>query len=85
MGYPSDTNKRYCTRCGAKLVEEWTGTFEERTGQKHMRMICSVDPCGHSGCENAKVKDLTLWEKLSLASVYECKRCGKRDRWYFPF
>jgi len=76
---------KYCKKCGAEKVEEWTGRYDEDTGKKEVRLICSVSPCEHSGCNEVKPSPLsyegmTWWQRLTDPRDRPtdiCSRCGK--------
>lgn len=64
----------YCETCGDKCVEEWTGWFSSETGNKVYRMICSNNPCEHSGHVERIIRG--QWYVLWM-SLLKCQRCGR--------
>jgi hypothetical protein len=64
----------YCRYCGNQKVEEWTGEYDEDTGRKKMRLVCSVSPCAHYGHDTEYTNHVGF---LSSALKARCKRCGK--------
>jgi DNA-directed RNA polymerase subunit RPC12/RpoP len=63
----------FCYDCGKeKNVSEWTGKYNEQTGDKEMRLICP-DECNHNRHDYKESRPVTLFRNPEK----KCARCGK--------
>ena len=62
----------YCAYCGAVKVEEETGRFDVKTGERLRREVCSKAPCEHDRHEYEYVTHNLFWPDSK-----KCLRCGK--------
>ena len=69
----------YCKICRAKKIEEWTGFFEEKTGEREMRWVCSRNPCHDGHTWEPLNEGNWLVKLLGIAPIgSRCKICGER-------
>lgn len=59
--------KDYCSKCGAKRIEQKMDTFDKDTGERDVRLVCPTGKCGHDG----------IWHGYTTMFRRTCKRCGE--------
>lgn len=68
----------YCRWCGKKLIKEWTGLYDEYSGQKTMKDVCP-DICKHG--YHAYPPRFSTGILMGLWKTFMCKefclRCGE--------
>jgi hypothetical protein len=73
--------KEYCVKCGSKLVKEFNGYYDLKTGKKCFRSVCSKNPCEHSGHTFVVVPEKSWFKGLFLDDKFHCLRCHFEVRW----
>jgi hypothetical protein len=68
----------YCTICGAKEEEEWSGYYLRESGEKKYNKVCSNKPCEHSGHNYIRISETSPSMFKSYSSMDECSRCGRK-------
>lgn len=68
----------FCRTCGSKTVARNTGKFDPSTGKEITQLVCSVDPCGHSGHNLTLIKHDTLLKRLFYIHRWVCTECGEK-------
>jgi hypothetical protein len=62
----------FCGVCGQEKVKEFSGVYDQKTGEQVTRLVCPVAPCEHSG------HDEIYSPKFWASSNFKCRRCLKR-------
>lgn len=70
----------FCTECGARKKQEWTGRFDAVTGEKSLREVCSAQPCTHNSHDWKLLGNGGFWKRLFSPDL-RCARCGETS-WF---
>lgn len=73
--------KAYCHICGAKLKKEELPTYNEVTGERKFKLVCSAKLCEHTGHDWKYVKT-SFWLELFRGCKYRCVICNIVGRYY---
>ena len=74
----------FCVQCGKLKVQEWTGRYEAKTGDKKYRMVCPEAPCEHGEHLFEEIKHSSIWRCI-FGPSHKCVRCPRTIRASFYY